>query len=155
MEKRKSMTWVLFALGAALCWGFYGVASHSGQMKLGNSGMKTLLFVGVAYVLIAVFLPILVLGSQGQFHTFHKDGVIWSTICGVVGALGAVCIIYAFKNGGKPAVVMPLVFGGAPLINVLVAMIMSPPKTTPNPLLWVGYVMVSAGAGLVLYFKPA
>ena len=49
---------------------------------------------------------------------------------------------------------MPLVFGGAPLINVLVSMLMHPPKTTPNPLLWLGYAMVSAGAGMVLYFKP-
>ena len=33
---------------------------------------------------------------------------------------------------------MPLVFGGAPLVNVLVSMAMHPPKTPPNPLLYVG-----------------
>lgn len=149
------MTWVLFAIGAGLCWGFYGVASHTGQVKLGGSGMKALLFVGLAYFLIGVLVPLFVLGSQGQINHFNKDGVIWATICGILGALGAVCIIYAFKNGGSPAYVMPIVFGGAPLVNVLVSMLMHPPKTTPNPLLWLGYAMVSAGAGMVLYFKPA
>ena len=49
---------------------------------------------------------------------------------------------------------MPLVFGGAPLVNVLVSMAMHPPKESPNPLLWVGYLLASAGAGMVLYFKP-
>jgi len=63
--------------------------------------------------------------------------------------------LLAFRNGGTPAYVMPLVFGLAPLVNVLVSMVTHPPKETPNPLLWVGYVMASAGAGLVLFYKPA
>jgi hypothetical protein len=50
---------------------------------------------------------------------------------------------------------MPLVFGGAPVINVLVATVMHPPKTAPNPLLYVGYLLAVAGAGMVLYFKPS
>jgi hypothetical protein len=29
-----------------------------------------------------------------------------------------------------------------------------PPKTAPHPLLWVGFALVSVGAGMVLYFKP-
>ena len=44
---------------------------------------------------------------------------------------------------------------GAPLVNVLVSMAMHPPKESPNPLLWAGYVLASVGAALVLYFKPA
>ena len=77
-----------------------------------------------------------------------------ATGAGTLGALGAVFIIYAFRSGGLPAYVMPLVFGGAPLVNVLVSMAMHPPKESPNPLLWVGYLLASAGAGMVLYFKP-
>jgi uncharacterized membrane protein len=149
------MIWVLFALGAGLCWGFYGVASHSSQVKFSNNPMKVLLCVGIAYFLIGVIVPLFVLGSKGQLNNFSQDGIIWGSLCGTLGALGAVCIIYAFKNGGSPAYVMPLVFGGAPLVNVLISMLMHPPKNTPNPLLWLGYAMVSAGAGMVLYFKPA
>ena len=155
MEKKKSMIWALFALGAALSWGFYGVVLHDGQVKLGGNGMKALLFVGVAYFLIGVLIPVITLSSAGQMKNFPQGGMVWSTIGGALGAIGAACIIFAFKNGGSPAVVMPLVFGGAPLVNVLVSMIASPPKVAPNPLLWVGYAMASAGAAMVLYFKPA
>jgi hypothetical protein len=50
---------------------------------------------------------------------------------------------------------MPIVFGGAPLVNVLVSMLMHPPKTAPNPLLYLGFLITAAGAGMVLYFKPS
>jgi hypothetical protein len=65
-----------------------------------------------------------------------------------------VFIIYAFRAGGLPAYVMPLVFGGAPVVNVLFTMYLHPPKASPNPLLWLGFVLVAVGASLVLYFKP-
>jgi hypothetical protein len=46
------------------------------------------------------------------------------------------------------------VFGGAPVINVLVTMILHPPKSAVNPLLFVGMLLVVLGASLVLYFRP-
>jgi hypothetical protein len=148
------MLWIVFALGAALSWGFYGVSLHKGQVALGNP-MRALLCVGVAYFLVGVLWPVGALTTQGQLSGFSMAGTLTATAAGMLGAIGAVCIIYAFKSGGLPAYVMPLVFGGAPLVNVVVSMIISPPKTAPNPLLWVGFVLASAGAGLVLYYKPA
>jgi len=65
-----------------------------------------------------------------------------------------VCIIFAFRYGGLPTYVMPLVFAGAPLVNVLFSMWLHPPKVSPNPLLYVGFLLAATGAGLVLYFKP-
>jgi hypothetical protein len=50
---------------------------------------------------------------------------------------------------------MPLVFGGAPIVNVLVAMTIHPPKAAVNPMMYLGFALVSVGAGLVLYFRPA
>ena len=50
---------------------------------------------------------------------------------------------------------MPLVFGGAPIVNVLLSMVIHPPKVAPSPLLYVGFVLASVGAGMVLYFRPA
>ena len=73
---------------------------------------------------------------------------------GALGAVGAVCIIYAFRSGGLPTYVMPLVFAGAPLVNVLFSMVLHPPKQAPNPLLYLGFLLAAAGAGMVLYFKP-
>src|SRR5918995_1045917 len=64
------------------------------------------------------------------------------------------CIGGAFRAGGSPLYVMPLVFGGAPLVNVLVTLSLHPPKTAPNPMLYAGFVLAAIGAALVLYFKP-
>ena len=147
------MTWVFCALGAALSWGFYGAMLHRGQIKLGNP-MRAMLCVGVAYFLIGVLAPVFTLASQGALNGFNKDGMTWAFVSGTLGAVGALFIIFAFKSGGLPAYVMPLVFGGAPLVNVLVSMWIHPPKTAPNPLLYVGFLVTAAGAGMVLYFQP-
>src|SRR5262245_45332165 len=152
-EKKKSMVWVLFALAAALSWGFYGAMLHRGQVRLGNP-MRALLCVGIAYMLIGVLAPIFTLVGQGALNGFNREGSTWAFVSGVLGAIGAIFIIFAFKSGGLPAYVMPLVFGGAPLINVLVSMWLHPPQTAPNPLLYVGYLLTAGGAGLVLYYKP-
>jgi uncharacterized membrane protein len=147
------MVWVMFALGAALAWGLYGPTLHRGQVMLG-SPFRSLLCVGVAYFLIGVLVPVAVLGAQGELRGFSSGGVTWATVGGALGALGAICIINAFKTGGIPTYVMPLVFGGAPVVNVIFSMLLHPPHTRPNPLLYVGFLLVALGAGLVLYFKP-
>jgi drug/metabolite transporter (DMT)-like permease len=152
-EGKRSMLWVMFAFGAVACWGMYGPALHKGQVMLGNP-LRALLCVGVAYFLIGVLVPLLALSAQGGITGFNLAGSIWAGIGGALGALGAVCIIWAFRNGGLPNYVMPLVFGGAPVINVIVSMALHPPKSSPNPLLWVGFAMAVAGAALVLRYKP-
>ncbi len=148
------MVWIIFALGAALSWGLYGPALHRGQSALG-SPMRALLCVGVAYFLIGVLVPVIALSYQGELHGFTFNASLAATLAGVLGAVGAVCIIFAFKSGGLPTYVMPLVFAGAPLVNVLYSMWLHPPKAAPNPLLYLGFVMAAAGAGMVLYFKPS
>jgi hypothetical protein len=147
------MSWVIFVAGAVLSWGAYGLLLYLGQVQLGNP-MKALLCVGVAYFLIGVLVPIASLSAQGSLSGFTTTGVITATFAGVLGAAGAACIIWAFKVGGLPVYVMPLVFGGAPIVNVLLAMVVQPPKSAINPLLYVGFLLASIGAGMVLYFKP-
>jgi len=148
------MVWLVFVLGAVLSWGMYGPLLHRGQVQLGNP-LRALLCVGVAYFLIAVLVPAAALSAGGGLKGFSGVGTLAATLAGGLGALGAVCIIWSFRSGGVPAYVMPLVFGGAPLVNVLVSMWMHPPKVAPNPMLYVGFAMAVVGAGMVLYFKPA
>lgn len=149
------MTWLWYVAGAVLSWGTYGVLLHQGQIRLGNP-LRALLCVGVAYFLIGVVVPLAALSYQGMLGSrdFSAVGVTTATIAGGLGAVGAVCIIYAFRSGGQPFYVMPLVFGGAPLVNVLVSLAIHPPKAAPNPMLYVGFVLASIGAGLVLYYRP-
>jgi hypothetical protein len=148
------MSWVAFVAGAVLSWGIYGAMLHKGQVALGNP-MRALLCVGVAYFLIGVLIPAATLASQGELRGFNAAGTTTATVAGALGALGAVCIIFSFRAGGSPLYVMPLVFGGAPLVNVLTSAILSPPKTEVNPLLYVGFLIAAIGAAMVLYFRPS
>jgi hypothetical protein len=147
------MGWVIFVAGAVLSWGAYGALLHMGQTQLGNP-LKALLCVGAAYFLIGVLIPVAALASQGALSNFDNTGLVTATIAGALGAAGAACIIWAFKSGGLPIYVMPLVFGGAPIVNVAIAMTIHPPKAAVNPLLWAGFALASIGAAMVLYFRP-
>ena len=147
------MKWVIFVAGAVLSWGAYGALLHQGQTQLGNP-LKALLCVGVAYFLIGVLVPVGGLAAQGTLSGFDRQGLIMATIAGALGAAGAACIIYAFRFGGIPLYVMPLVFGGAPIVNVGISMVLHPPKESINPLMFVGVLLAAGGAGMVLYFRP-
>ena len=68
------MNWLTFVAGAVLSWGVYGAMLHQGQVKLGNP-MRALLCVGVAYFLVGVLVPVVVLFAQGQgLRGFNSDG---------------------------------------------------------------------------------
>jgi hypothetical protein len=147
------MAWLIFVAGAVLSWGAYGALLHLGQTQLGNP-LKALLCVGVAYFLIGVLLPVIGLSAQGGLSGFNSTGLITATIAGALGAIGAGCIIWSFKAGGLPVYVMPLVFGGAPIVNVLVTMVIHPPKSAISPMLYVGFLLAAAGAFIVLRYRP-
>jgi len=147
------MSWVYFVVGAVLSWGLYGPFLHRGGVALGNP-LRALLCVGVAYFLIGVLVPVVALSSQGELKGFTSSGITAATWAGALGALGAVCIIWAFRAGGSPLLVMPLVFSGAPLVNVLYTMWQHPPKEAPSPMLYLGFLLAAAGGYLVLHFKP-
>jgi hypothetical protein len=148
------MSWVVYVAGAVLSWGVYGAALHKGQVALG-SPLRAFLCVGIAYFLIAVLVPVASLMAQGEFRNFTVSGSLIATAAGALGAIGAVCIIFSFRAGASPLYVMPLVFGGAPLVNVLTSIILEPPKTTASPMLYVGFLIAAIGAAMVLYFRPS
>lgn len=150
------MSWLAYVAGAVLSWGIYGAMLHQGQVKLG-SPLRALLCVGVAYFLIGVLVPVAAMAAQGELDSrgWNMPGATFATVAGALGALGAACIIYSFRAGGLPTYVMPMVFGGAPLVNVLYTMAIHPPKSAVSPMLYVGFLLTALGAGMVLYFKPA
>jgi hypothetical protein len=147
------MGWMIFVAGAVLSWGAYGALLHQGQTELGNP-LKALLCVGIAYFLIGVLVPLGALAAQGGLSGFNATGFATATGAGALGAIGAVCIIWSFRTGGLPFYVMPLVFGGAPLVNVIVTALIHPPKSAISPWLYVGFLLASGGAAMVLYNRP-
>jgi hypothetical protein len=151
---------ILFALpGIALtilCWGLYGPVLHKGQHDLELSRLKPLICVGIAYFVVAIVIPVAILGVQGKLMGgWHVSGVTWSLIAGGAGAFGALGIVLALSAGGKPVYVMPLVFGGAPIINVFMSMYFSKiPWRDVNPIFYAGMILVAVGAVTVLMFQP-
>lgn len=156
------LTALPFVLLTVICWGMYGPVLHKGQMAMDNSRLRAFLCVGMAYFLIAVVVPIVMLATSGERGTWSVTGIIWSSAAGAAGAIGALGIILAFQMGGSPVWVMPLVFGGAPVVNAFLSMYFSgayselrgAPMTMRFGLFVGGLVMVSIGAFLVLFFAP-
>lgn len=155
------MNWLIFALMTVLSWGLYGIFLHSGQTGMAdksNGLFKAFLFVGLAYFLTAVLAPLCFLVMRKATWTFPPSGMGWSLLAGIVGAAGAFCVLLAFGAGGKPGVVMSIVFAGAPVVNAIVAIIEYPPEGGIGAIKWpfyLGIVMAAAGGCLVTYFKPA
>jgi drug/metabolite transporter (DMT)-like permease len=155
------MNWLAFALMTVVSWGLYGAFLHTGQLGMAdpvNGRYKAFLFVGLAYFLTAVLAPLLVLKLQGAAWTFPAKGAMWSLIAGSVGAAGAFCVLLAFGAKGTPAVVMTIVFAGAPIVNALYTTILHPPPGGWGSIRWqfyVGLLLAVVGAGLVTLYKPA
>jgi hypothetical protein len=119
--------------------------------------IKAFLFVGVAYFLTAVLAPLIVLAAQGASWTFPGRGMAWSLAAGVVGAVGAFGVLLAFGAKGSPAVVMAIVFAGAPIVNAVCSLIAHPPRGGWMALRWpfiLGIVLAALGGCLVTLYRP-
>lgn len=154
------MNWLTFALMTVLSWGVYGIFLHSGAVGMAAGGdpsigrIKAFLLVGVAYFLVAIMGPVIILFAKGASWSFPVKGSAWSLIAGTVGALGALFVLLAFGAKGTPAAVMAIVFAGAPIVNGLVAISMG---NLWKDLSWqfvLGLVLALVGGALVTLYKP-
>jgi drug/metabolite transporter (DMT)-like permease len=154
------MNWLAFALMTVASWGVYGIFLHSGRMGMkdnANGQFKAFLFVGIAYFLTAVIAPLVVLMWRGADWNYPKSGMWWSLLAGIVGAIGAFCVLLAFGAKGSPSVVMAIVFAGAPIVNAIVALLQHPPQggwSAIKPQFFLGIVLAALGGCLVTYYKP-
>lgn len=168
------MTWLTFALLTVLSWGVYGILLHKGRSfmpgvtppgpEAANASLKAFLFVGVAYFVVAIVGPAILLVQRGTDWSFSGAGMGWSFFAGVAGAIGAFTLILALGaaaaiyKGAAPAQVMPIVFAGAPVVNTIVAMIIHPPeggwKAIPLPFI-IGIILAACGTFLVAYYSPS
>jgi drug/metabolite transporter (DMT)-like permease len=156
-------TWLWFALLTVCSWGVYGVFLHTGTMGIADPAhgrIKAFLIVGLAYFLTAVLLPVALLAARGAswaFWTYPAKGLWWSLIAGTVGAIGALGVLLAFGAKGTPAVVMSIVFAGAPIVNALYSIILHPPEggwSAIRPQFFLGIALAAVGGCLVTFYKP-
>jgi drug/metabolite transporter (DMT)-like permease len=154
-------SWLFFSMLTVFCWGLYGAFLHSGQVAMHdpiNGRYKAFLCVGVAYFLTAVLAPLAYLFMRGASWDFTSGGIGWSLLAGIVGAAGAFGVLLAFGAKGTPAVVMSIVFAGAPVLNAIYSLVTHPPaggwRGIPLPF-FLGIVLAATGGCLVSLYKPA
>lgn len=173
----KFQLWMLYVLIAGLAWGTYVPIIFYGGSALGkqsNARLMAILCVGLAYFIIAVIFPlVLFLTGQEEWPSFKTTGIVFSSLAGVSGAVGAICVVFASKAAVAAAVddkldpasyrmyIAPLIFGCAPVINTLISMVWHPKPDNPFHFelimpgwkLYAGIILVGLGAALVLYSK--
>ena len=152
--------WLIFVIMTVASWGLYGVFLHRGQLSMEDAvhgRFKAFLFVGLAYLLTAVIGSAVMLILNGAEWHFTGKGVSWSFLAGLVGASGAFGVLLAFGAGGRPAVVMSIVFAGAPIVNAVVATLSHPPAGGWGTVRWqfvAGILLAAIGGCLVTFYKP-
>ena len=172
-----NIPWWGYVILAGLCWGTYVPIIFYGGSELGgkpNARFMAILCVGGAYFVIGVLFPmILFLSGQQEWPKWSTTGLVFASLAGVAGALGAICVILATQAamgearalGLAPTTfkiyIAPLIFGLAPIINTLVASVWHPKPGAPFHFdvelpgwkLLLGIIFVGIGAFLVLFSK--
>ncbi len=149
--------WLVFVLVTICCWGAYVPTLHHGQHAFGGKGgaaLRAFLFVGLAYFIVSAAVLAYMVAGKVEPLVFTNKGMSVSTLAGIAGAIGALGIVFAIKNGGKPLLVAPLVFAGAPIMNTFVSMMWDKPVRMPDWRFFLGIVLAGVGAAMVLRFKP-
>jgi uncharacterized membrane protein len=153
---------LLFVAGAALSWGVYVPLVHGAAVKL-QSNLRAFLFVGVAYFLVAVLVPMLLIfvmkydPTAREAPNFKAVPILWGILAGVAGALGALFVIFAATKAGPGGAiyVAPLVFAGAPIVNTFATIYyFHRVETTPDWRFFLGLGFAVVGAAMVMLFKP-
>jgi hypothetical protein len=179
-----NIPWWGYVIGAGLAWGTYVPLVFFGGTELttkpGTVGgrLASILCVGIAYFLLAVIVPIVLMAIRDDAKPDWKPtGLVFSSLAGVAGAIGAICVIFASKAAVEAAkaggavtphdiakyriYIAPLIFALAPLINTILSLIWHPKPGDP----WVfhfdvpgwklplGILLVAAGTFLILFSK--
>lgn len=148
---------VIFALLTAFCWGTYGPVLQEARAEL-TSPFKPYLMIGLAYLVWGVVGGIIGMSYKGDSFSFSGAGTVWGFAAGTLGAWGAFTLTLAMFSGGKPFIVMPIVFGGAVTISAItqiaVLSMRDPSHLHVSPMLWVGVVGILICTSIVAYFTP-
>ncbi len=100
-----SLPWWGYVIIAGLAWGtyvpiiFYGGTELTTKPGTIGGRLASILCVGIAYFVMAVLIPVvLMMTNAGDQPDWKKtNGLVFSGIAGVMGAIGAICVIFASK----------------------------------------------------------
>jgi hypothetical protein len=175
-----NIPWWGYVILAGLSWGtyvpliFYGGTELTTRPGTIGGRLASILCVGVAYFLLAVVIPVMLMSVREDAKPEWKtNGLVFSGLAGVAGAIGAICVIFASKaavdaakaEGVNPTTyriyIAPLIFSLAPMINTLLSLVWHPKPGNPWHFAFempgwklpAGIVLVAVGTFLVLMSK--
>lgn len=139
---------IVFALLTALFWGMYGPALQTSRV-VGQSPFKPFMLIGVAYLVFGILGGVIgILATKDNFQ-FAPVTVKWGFIAGSLGAFGALTLTLALFKSRAPDLVMPIVFGGATLVSVVIGLSQKRELFSAHPMQYVGTLAVVIGVILV------
>jgi hypothetical protein len=98
--------WGYVAL-AGLAWGTYVPIIFFGGTVLGGNAsarLMAILCVGVAYFVLGVLFPLAMFATgQQPWPELKTNGLLFSGLAGVAGAVGAICVIFASSSAVRTA----------------------------------------------------
>ncbi len=96
--------WWGYVILAGLSWGTYVPIIFFGGSELGGkpgARLAAIVCVGVAYLVLAIVIPgIIFLTNQQQREDVNltTNGLVFASLAGVMGAVGAICVVFASKE---------------------------------------------------------
>jgi len=161
-------TALFYALGTVVCWGLYSVLLHKGSLLMNPAGppdvgsrMKAFLMVGIAYFIVGIVGPMLVMKAKGTPLTFPMGGLTWSLLAGLAGAVGAYFLLMALSSGKGPVeskalvlLVPAIVFAGAPIVNAIVSITKDKVWGETHWQFYAGILLAAAGVAMVMKYRP-
>lgn len=105
-----NLPWWAYVIIAGLAWGtyvpiiFYGGTELTTKPGTIGGRLASILCVGIAYFVMAVVIPVALMLSNSEDQPVWKmNGLLFSGLAGVMGAVGAICVIFASKAATETA----------------------------------------------------
>lgn len=99
-----NIPWWGYVVIAGLAWGtyvpiiFYGGTELTTRPGTIGGRLASILCVGVAYFVMGVVVPVVLMSLRDDAKPEWKtNGLIFSALAGIAGAVGAICVIFASK----------------------------------------------------------
>jgi len=102
-----NLPWWAYVALAGLAWGTYvPIIFYGGSVLGGNAGARlmAILCVGIAYFVLGVLFPLAIfLTGQQPWPEMKTNGLVFSGLAGVAGAIGAICVVFASSSAVRTA----------------------------------------------------
>ncbi len=135
-------TWFPLALIIMACW---GVQAYF--MKLSNNSMSAESIFFYMMLTGLMLMPVaLMMTDFSKPINWGLDGPYLAAAIQVLNAIGALCLVYAFRHG-KAIVVSPLTNAGAPLVTAVIALVVA--NVMPGELKIIGLVLAVIASALL------